>query len=219
MSVCREHFQQMEELKALKVRNLKRWKAIRRVIKPLSAFLGVYRRVKVGFAMKVLRYKFLPVLKNWLGKLRNYKKLVVLHSIERFLMVGMKIKSIKKLKNSVFFIQILIIQRNFRRLMRIRKIVYKNLRFLWDKYEIEYKKSGNEIKKLEPSIKIEYIRHMLKIIIKKELKIINEHKQLNQNSNLFWTEVIKPSQNSKISLERLFTKQLFITLIRQAQHN
>jgi hypothetical protein len=209
----------MRVMKFLKSKNLKKWKILKIFFKVFVVFVKIFKSVRRKFALKVLKFRFLPLAKNWLGlKKMNYMQ-VVTRCVERFVEKNGIIKSIHKWNRTVMFIQIIFIQRNIKMLQAIRKVVYNKLLKSWIKYENEFEAAGNKVLYITKEIKIQYIRKALKILVKRQIKENFESKNLENKDIIFWTELKKKSDKNNICIENLFTKQVFWSIIRQSQND
>lgn len=206
-------------MKFLKSKNLKKWRILKRFFKTFIVFLRILKIVRKKFALRVLKFRFVPLVRDWFALKKVDKMQIVVRCIERYLAKNGIIKSIRKWNKTVKCIQIIFIQRNIKKLQVIRRILYNKLLKSWIKYEKDFESVGNKVLSVKKEEKIEYIRKILKILLKKQLKENLESEQIENKDRIFWTEFKKKRAKNIISVGNLFTKQVFWSLIRQSQYD
>jgi hypothetical protein len=103
-------------------------------------------------------------------------------------------------------------------LIRVRKRVYRKLVEIWDNFEKEFfSKSG--FVEIGTEKKIGFIRDVLKNRVKLQIRSEKEWRKSKRDENhfIFWTQPDLRYQKVYISIDRLFTKQVFWSMIRQSQ--
>ena len=208
----------MREMKLLKGKNFKKWSILKKFFRAFVVFLKILKSVRRRFGLKVLRFRFLPRVRKWLGLKKVDKIQKVLGCVERYVLRNGIIKSIQKWNKTVKYIQIIFIQRNIKKLQSLRKILYIKLLKSWIKHEKEFESTGNKVLSVKKEVKIAYIRKTLKVLLRKQLKENFDSDQIENKDRIFWTDLKGNRGKKKIRIETLFTKQVFWSLIRQAQY-